>query len=90
MEMDYDVWRCYVRDHIESSLENIEVWQCITALGIKPYRKEDGEWCFHYGYTNGQDDGISGFGRTINEAAMDFFVNMKYDNGSYFSESELD
>lgn len=86
MEMDYDVWKCYVRDHIESSLENIEVWQCITALGIKPSRNEDGEWCFNYG----GEDGISGFGRTINEAAMDFFINMKYDNGSYFSESEFD
>lgn len=29
VELDYDVWRCYVRDHIESSLENIEVWQCV-------------------------------------------------------------
>lgn len=40
--------------------------------------------------TNGQDDDVSGFGITINEAAMDFFVNMKYDNGSWFSESESD
>ena len=37
---------------------------------------------------NGRDDGISGFGRTINEAAMDFYANMKYDNGSWFSESD--
>lgn len=87
MEMDYDVWKCYVRDHIESSLENIEVWQCITALGIKPFKTENNTWCYHYG---DKEDGISGFGRTINEAAMDFFVNMKYDNGSYFSESESD
>ena len=74
MEMDYDVWKCYVRDHIESSLENIEVWQCITALGIKPF-KDGNQWSFLYG--DNIQEGICGFGDTIDRAAWDFYTNLK-------------
>jgi len=55
-------------------LQYIEMWQCITALGIKPF-KDGNQWCFLYG--DNIQDGICGFGDTIDIAAWDFYTNLK-------------
>ena len=49
---------------------SIEMWECINALGIKPYRNVVGRWCFSY-----SDDGVGvkGIGDTIYEAASNFY-----------------
>lgn len=49
---------------------SIEMWDCINALGIKPF-KDGNQWCFLYG--NNIQDGITGFGDTIHQAAENFF-----------------
>ena len=33
--MDYDVLKSFTNNEIEPYLQSIEMWQCITALGIK-------------------------------------------------------
>ena len=50
-------------------LETHAMWQCIAALGIKPFKDGD-QWCFLYGNN-------SGFGETIFKAAWDFYTNIK-------------
>ncbi len=55
-------------------LETHAMWECISALGIKPF-KDGNQWCFLYG--NNIQDGICGFGKTISEAAWDFYINIK-------------
>lgn len=55
-------------------LETHAMWECISALGIKPF-KDGKKWCFLYG--NNIQDGICGFGKTIFEAAWDFYTNIK-------------
>ena len=72
--MDYDTLKAFTNNEIEPYLHNIEMWQCITALGIKP--KKDGNlWSFLYG--DNIQDGICGFGDTIYKAALDFYENLK-------------
>lgn len=45
----------------------IEMWACINALGSKPMRNsETGKWYIRYG-------SIYGSGKTIYEAASDFY-----------------
>ena len=36
--MDYDVLKSFTNNEIEPYLQSIEMWQCITALGIKPFK----------------------------------------------------
>lgn len=55
-------------------LETHAMWQCIAALGIKPF-KDGNQWCFLYG--NNIQEGICGFGETIFKAAWDFYANIK-------------
>lgn len=72
--MDYDVLKSFTNNEIEPYLQSIEMWQCITALGIKPF-KDGNQWCFLYG--DNIMDGICGFGDTIDRAALDFYTNLK-------------
>ena len=67
--MDYDALKAFTSNEIEPYLQNIEMWQCITALGIKP-SKDGNLWSFTY-------DRIGGFGDTIDKAALDFYTNLK-------------
>lgn len=55
-------------------LETHAMWECISALGIKPF-KDGNQWRFLYG--NNIQDGVCGFGKTIFEAAWDFYTNIK-------------
>ena len=55
-------------------LETHAMWECISALGIKPF-KDGNQWCFLYG--DNIQDGICGFGKTIFNAALDFYTNIK-------------
>lgn len=55
-------------------LETHAMWQCIAALGVKPFRYGD-QWCFLYG--NSVQEGICGFGDTLFDAAWDFYINVK-------------
>lgn len=72
--MDYEELRRFTNNEIEPHLLHIEMWQCITALRIKPFIN-DNQWCFLYGdIING---GVCGFGDTIHEAACDFYTNLK-------------
>lgn len=52
---------------------HFQVWPCIQALGIKPY-KDGNKWCFLYG--DNIQEGIAGFGDTITEAAYDFYEEL--------------
>ena len=55
-------------------LETHAMWECILALGIKPF-KDGNQWCFLYG--NNIQEGICGFGKTIFDAALNFYTNIK-------------
>ena len=55
-------------------LETHAMWQCISALGIKPF-KDGNSWCFLYG--ENIQEGICGFGETIFDAALDFYKTIK-------------
>lgn len=55
-------------------LETHAMWECISALGIKPF-KDGNQWCFLYG--NNIQEGVCGFGDTIYKAAWDFYTNVK-------------
>ena len=70
--MDYEQLKAFINNEIEPYLQHIEMWQCITAFGIKPF-KDGNQWSFLYG------DNIQGFGSTIDEAAWDFYTNLKSD-----------
>lgn len=72
--MDYDVLKAFVNNEIEPYLQNIEMWQCIMALGIKPF-KVGKQWRFLCGINI--QEGICGFGDTIDKAAWDFYTNLK-------------
>ena len=72
--MDYEQLKAFVNNEIEPYLQYIEMWQCITALGIKPL-KDGNQWSFLYG--DNIQDGICGFGDTIDRAAWDFYTNLK-------------
>lgn len=72
--MDYDTLKAFTNNEIEPYLQNIEMWQCITALGIKP-KKYGNLWSFRYG--DNMQNGIYGFGVTIDRAALDFYENLK-------------
>lgn len=56
-------------------LETHAMWQCISALGIKPYI-DGNSWFFCY---EEPDEGkrIYGFGETMFDAAWDFYKNIK-------------
>ena len=74
--MDYEQLKALTNNEIEPYLQYIEMWQCITALGIKPFKVKDGElWSFLYG--DNIQKGICGFGDTIDRAAWDFYTNLK-------------
>ena len=49
------------------------MWSCIRALGLKPF-KDGNQWCFLFG--DNLQDGIAGFGNTVEEAAIDFYQNI--------------
>lgn len=55
-------------------LETHAMWECISALGIKPF-KDGNQWCFLYG--ENIQEGICGFGDTIYMAAWNFYSNIK-------------
>ena len=55
-------------------LETHAMWECISALGIKPF-KDGNQWCFLYG--DNIQNCICGLGKTIFEAAQDFYINIK-------------
>ena len=71
--MDYNQLKSFFNNEIEPLLTHIEVWQCITALGIKPF-KDGNQWCFLYG--DNINDGVCGFGDTIEKADCDFYSNL--------------
>ena len=71
--MDYEQLKTFTNNEIKPYFQYIEMWQCITALGIKPY-KSGNLWCFLYGDIK---DGILGFGDTIDRAAWDFYTKLK-------------
>lgn len=56
-------------------LETHAMWQCISALGVKP-SKVGKSWCFLYKDTE-EKEMIYGFGETIFDAAWDFYKNIK-------------
>ena len=58
-------------------LETHAMWQCISALGIKPF--EAGNlWCFCYEYEDTEEEKrIFGCGETIFDAALDFYKTIK-------------
>ncbi len=49
----------------------IEMWACINALGLKPH-KEEGKWYFAIYDCYGRRE-IAGYGKTIYEAASNFY-----------------
>lgn len=53
---------------------SIEMWACIAALGIKPYRGVTGKWCFSYSADGAET--VVGLGDTIYEAASHFYRNI--------------
>lgn len=61
-------------------LETHAMWQCIAALGVKPF-KDGNQWCFLYG--DNIQEGICGFGDTIFLAAWDFYHNIKTENAEW-------
>lgn len=67
--MDYEQLKAFINNEIEPYLQYTEMWQCIQALGIKPF-KDGNKWCFFYG-------DVYGFGDTIDLAAWDFYTNLK-------------
>lgn len=69
-EMLYDI----LTGRYGEILETHAMWECISSLGIKPF-KDGNQWCFLYG--NNIQDGICGFGRTVFDAAWDFYTNIK-------------
>ena len=69
-EILYDILTCRYGEILETHA----MWECISALGIKPF-KDGNQWCFLYG--NNIQDGICGFGKTIFKAALDFYTNIK-------------
>ena len=54
-------------------LETHAMWECISALGVKPF-KDGNQWCLLYG--ENIQEGICGFGDTIRDAAIDFYKNV--------------
>ena len=64
--MDYEQLKAFTNNEIEPYLHYIEMWQCIMALGIKPF-KDGNQWSFLYG--DNIQEGIYGFGSTIDEVA---------------------
>lgn len=68
--MDYERMEALLNNVIEHYLYRIEMWNCISSLGIKPY-KDGNQWCYLYG--NNIQDGVCGFGKTILEAAINFY-----------------
>lgn len=83
--MDYEQLKAFTNNEIEPYLQYIEMWQCITALGIKPF-KDGNQWSFLYG--DNIQEGICGFGDTIDRAAWDFYTNLKSEKLLKESESE--
>lgn len=71
--MDYEQFYSLWSNEIYPTLTDIEMWQVITSLGIKPY-KDGNQWCYLYG--DDIQSGICGFGNTIKEAAFDFYINL--------------
>lgn len=74
--MNYEEAVVFINNEIEPCLYRMEMWQCITSLGIKPY-KDGNMWCYLYG--NNIQDGVCGFGKTILEAAIDFYNEIGQD-----------
>lgn len=58
-------------------LETHAMWGCISALGAK-LSKDGNMWSFLWG--DNLQDGVSGFGETIFDAALDFYTNIKKEN----------
>ncbi len=72
--MDYEQLKAFINNEIEPYLQYIEMWQCIQALGIKPFR-DGGRWSFLYG--DNIQGMVCGFGDTIDRAAWDFYNKLK-------------
>lgn len=64
-------------------LETHAMWQCIAALGVKPF-KDGNKWSFLYG--DNIQEGICGFGETIFLAAWDFYKNIKTECAEWGAE----
>ena len=77
--MDIEQFYSFWSNELYPTLKDIEMWQAITSLGIKPY-KDGNQWCYLYG--DDIQSGICGFGDTIKEAAEDFYNNST-NNPSY-------
>ena len=71
MEFDsfYQLWN----NEIEPRLANMEMWLALNSLGIKPF-KAGNQWGFLYG--ENIQEGICGFGDTIDEAAVNFYTEL--------------
>lgn len=71
MESDVkDFLICLLDEHYTKWKASLEMWPCINALGIKPF-KDGNQWSFLYG--DNIQEGIVGFGDTIYEAACNFY-----------------
>lgn len=55
-------------------LETHAIWECIAAVGAK-LSKDGNMYCFLLG--DNIQEGVCGFGKTIFEAALDFYTNIK-------------
>lgn len=55
-------------------LETHAMWQCIASLGIKPFKNRNLWW---YSYSDNVYEDICGSGKTIYDAAWDFYTNIK-------------
>lgn len=55
-------------------LETHAMWECIAAVGAK-LSKDGNMYCFLLG--DNIQEGVCGFGKTIFEAALDFYTNIK-------------
>lgn len=70
----YDILYDILSGRYGEILETHAMWQCISALGIKPF-KNGNQWCFLYG--DNIQEGIVGFGDTVYEAACEFYERIK-------------
>lgn len=67
-------------------LETHAMWECISALGIKPF-KDGNQWCFLYG--ENIQEGVCGFGDTIYKAAWEFYTNVKIEEARNWCKNRV-
>ncbi len=73
--MDQEILTNILTGQYGEILETHAMWQCISALGVKPFIAGN-SWCFCY---EEPDEGkrIYGCGETIFDAAWDFYKTIK-------------